>query len=279
MARRWSYGENWEDRKCLIKSTYIVWFWSQFSGLFGVWSRSHRCDNYEAKVIAPPTGSRSVWFFKMLWIHHLTFTQFASTTSSEYCKNMADVKLWREYWYLKYCCHGNVFKPQYSYFGDFEAIRAFLGGFNMVKNSWKFAHTLEPVAVRMPRGWDPGRGTEALRRPWNTSENLMCSSHILARIHMKLGTTYRSHRAEQLLHRMSWAPPNRKSAILLFSLGLFLGFFDYTDIFGGLNMVKTLENVHTHWNPRHLGRRWGWDQAWHRGSRRPLEHHQRKLDV
>ncbi len=38
------------DRKCLIKSTYIVWFWSQFSGLFGVWSRSHRCDNYEAKL-------------------------------------------------------------------------------------------------------------------------------------------------------------------------------------------------------------------------------------
>ncbi len=37
-------------RKCLIKSTYIVWFWSQFSGLFGVWSRSHRCDNYEAKL-------------------------------------------------------------------------------------------------------------------------------------------------------------------------------------------------------------------------------------
>ncbi len=37
-------------RKCLIKSTYIVWFWSQFSRLFGVWSRSHRCDNYEAKL-------------------------------------------------------------------------------------------------------------------------------------------------------------------------------------------------------------------------------------
>ncbi len=34
----------------LIKSTYIVWFWSDFSGLFGVWSRSHRCDNYEAKL-------------------------------------------------------------------------------------------------------------------------------------------------------------------------------------------------------------------------------------
>ncbi len=48
--------------------------------------------------------------------------------------------------------------------------------------------------------------------PGKPSENLMCSSHILARINMKLGT-HRSYRAEQLLHRMSWAPPNRKSAI------------------------------------------------------------------
>ncbi len=71
---------------------------------------------------------------------------------------------------------------------------------------------------------------------------------------------YRSHRAEQLLHRMSWAPPNRKSAILLFSLGLFFSFFLTIRTFlGGLTWSKTLENVHTHWNSRHLGRRWGWD--------------------
>ncbi len=28
---------------------------------------------------------------------------------------------------------------------------------------------------------------------------------------------------------------------------------------GGLTWSKTLENLHTHWNPRQLGRRWGWD--------------------
>ncbi len=35
----------------------------------------------------------------------------------------------------------------------------------------------------------------------------------------------------------------------------FFFFIDYPGIFGGLNMVKTLENLHTHWNPRQLGRR------------------------
>ncbi len=78
----------------------------------------------------------------------------------------------------------------------------------MVKNSWKFAHTLEPAAVRTPLRLGPGRGTEALQRPLETpSENLMNSSHILARIHMKLGTHIDLHQAEQLfaLHVMGSA--------------------------------------------------------------------------
>ncbi len=49
-------------------------------------------------------------------------------------------------------------------------------------------------------------------------------------------------------------PKPEKRRALIFSLGFFF-FFDYPGIFGGLNMVKTLENLHTHWNPRQLGRR------------------------
>ncbi len=60
------------------------------------------------------------------------------------------------------------------------------GGLNMVKNSWKLAHTLESAAIRTAgaRVWH--RGSTA--PPGTQSENLMYSSHILARIHMKLGT-------------------------------------------------------------------------------------------
>ncbi len=102
-------------------------------------------------------------------------------TSSEYCKNTADVKLWREYWYLKYCCHGNASNLNILFFWWFEAIRAFFGGLNMVKNSWKCAHTLEtPAAVWTPlrlgpRAWH--RGSTA--PPRTHQENLMCSSHYL----------------------------------------------------------------------------------------------------
>ncbi len=52
----------------------------------------------------------------------------------------------------------------------------------------------------------PGRGTEALRRPLEHIRKLMCSSHILARIHMKLGTHIDLIELEQLLRYMSWAP-------------------------------------------------------------------------
>ncbi len=50
----------------------------------------------------------------------------------------------------------------FLFFIDYPGI---FGGLNMVKNSWKFAHTLEPAAVRTPLRLGPGRGTEALQRP------------------------------------------------------------------------------------------------------------------
>ncbi len=50
----------------------------------------------------------------------------------------------------------------YLFFIDYPGI---FGGLNMVKNSRKFAHTLEPAAVRTPLRLGPGRGTEALQRP------------------------------------------------------------------------------------------------------------------
>ncbi len=73
----------------------------------------------------------------------------------------------------------------------FYRLSGHFGGLNMVKNSWKCAHILEPAAVRTSLRLGPGtrawhRGSTA--PPGKPSENLMCSSHILARIHMKLGT-------------------------------------------------------------------------------------------
>ncbi len=54
----------------------------------------------------------------------------------------------------------------------------------------------------------------------------------------------------------------RKARAPLFSLGFFFFHYYFLTIrafLGGLTWSKTLENVHTHWNPRQLGRRWGWD--------------------
>ncbi len=51
------------------------------------------------------------------------------------------------------------------------------GGLNMLKNSWKFAHTLESVGVRTPQRLGPGRGTGALRRPLEHSLKTWCIAH------------------------------------------------------------------------------------------------------
>ncbi len=57
----------------------------------------------------------------------------------------------------------------FFFFFDYPGI---FGGLNMVKNSLKFAHTLEPAAIRTPQRLGPGRGTEALRATWNTIRKL-----------------------------------------------------------------------------------------------------------
>ncbi len=111
---------------------------------------------------------------------------------------------------------------------------------------------------------------------WFDHTSVVCSVYEADRIGTHRYTynryTYKSHRAEQLFHRMSWAPPNSKSAIPIGFLRIlfFFFFFDYPGIFGGLNMVKNSWNVHTHWNPWQLGTplRLG-TRAWHRGSTAP----------
>ncbi len=121
----WRGDELWRElryRKCLIKSTYIVWFWSQFSGLFGVWSRSHRCDNYEGKVIAPPTAAGSVSFSKCFEFSILLLPNLLQTSQN----NVKKRPMWNCQGILisKYCCHGNVSNLNISS-GDFEALKMF----------------------------------------------------------------------------------------------------------------------------------------------------------
>ncbi len=50
-------------------------------------------------------------------------------------------------------------------------------GLNVLKNSWKFAHTLESAAIRTPQRLGPGRGTGALRRPLEHSLKTWCIAH------------------------------------------------------------------------------------------------------
>ncbi len=64
VARRWSYGRELRDRKCLIKSTYIVWFWSQFSGLFRCMKPIASMWQLWGKVIAPTNWQQEVCDFQ-----------------------------------------------------------------------------------------------------------------------------------------------------------------------------------------------------------------------
>ncbi len=77
----------------------------------------------------------------------------------------------------------------FFYFFFYSNIRALLGVLTCSKTLERFAHTLESV-------WRPD-ATEAGTRAWHRGstapprtqfENLMYSSHMLARIHIKLGT-------------------------------------------------------------------------------------------
>ncbi len=140
---------------CLILIT-IQWFvrcMKPIASDVTIMRQSYSATNWQQEVC----------HFQMLWIHHLTFTNLLQT-SSEYCKNTADVKLWREYWYLKYCVMATASNLNFLFLVILR-LSGHFWGLNMVKNSWKCAHTLEPAAVRTPLRLGPGRGTEALRRP------------------------------------------------------------------------------------------------------------------
>ncbi len=99
----------------------------------------------------------------------------------------------------------------FFFFIDYPGI---FGGLTWSKTLENLHTHWNPRQLGTPLRLGPGRGTEALQRPLeHHQKNLMNSSHILARIHIETRYTYRSHQAEQLLRCMSWAPPNRKSAI------------------------------------------------------------------
>ncbi len=91
-------------------------------------------------------------------------------------------------------CHG--LRPQqefgYSMFSlgfFFLTIRAFLGALTWSKTLENLHTHWNPRKLGRRRGWDPGVAQRLYGAPWNTiRKNLMNSSHILALIHMKLGT-------------------------------------------------------------------------------------------
>ncbi len=77
--------------------------------------------------------------------------------------------------------------------------------------------------------------------------------------------------------------PVRRRA-LLFSKGLLLFFFffffsTFRVLLGALTCSKTLENLHTRWNPRPSGRRRGWDLGVAQGLYGAPWNTVRKLDV
>ncbi len=150
-------------------------------------------------------------------------------------------------------------KPQYSFFGDFEAIRAFLGGLTWSKTLENLHKHWNPRQLGRRWGWDPGVAQRLYGAPWNTSENLMCSSHILARINIKLGTHIDLIEPNNFCTACHGLPQQEVSYSIVFLRILFFFLPTIRAFLGGLTWSKTLENVHTHWNPWQLGRRWGWD--------------------
>ncbi len=173
-------------------------------------------------------------------------------------------------------------KPQYSFFGDFEAIRAFLGGLTWSKTLENLDTHWNPRQLGRRWGWDPGVAQRLYGAPWNTLENLMCSSHILARIHMKLGTHMDLIEPNNFCTACHELRPTGSRLFCCFPLGFFflIFFINYLGIFGGLNMVKnswkcahTLEPAAVR-TPLRLGPRRGTEAL-----RRPLENHQKSWCV
>ncbi len=63
-------------------------------------------------------------------------------------------------------------KPQYSFFGDFEAIRAFLGGLTWSKTLDNLLTHWNPRQLGRRRGWDPGVAQRLYGAPWKTIRKL-----------------------------------------------------------------------------------------------------------
>ncbi len=123
------------------------------------------------KVIAPPTGNRKCVIFKMLWIHHLTFTQFASNfirimSKHGRCETVKGILI------SKILLSWQRVKPQYFFFCDFEAIRAFLGGLTWSKTLENVHTHWNPWQLGRRRGWDPCVAQRLYGAPWKTIRKL-----------------------------------------------------------------------------------------------------------
>ncbi len=93
-------------------------------------------------------------------------------------------------------------------------------------------------------------------------------------------TAWARHRCLQLY--LGPKPVRRRA--LLFSKGLLFFFFffffsTFRVLLGALTCSKTLENLHTRWNPRPSGRRRGWDPGVAQGLYGAPWNTVRKLDV
>ncbi len=104
----WLSGHFWFKKHihCLILIT-LQWFVRCMKPIASMWQ-------LWVKVIAPPTGSRKCVIFKMLWIQHLTFTQFASNfirimTKHGRCETVKGILI------SKILLPWQRVKPQYSF--------------------------------------------------------------------------------------------------------------------------------------------------------------------
>ncbi len=81
-----------------------------------------------------------------------------------------------------------IFYFLYIFFFISKPSQGFLGALTCSKTLENLHTHWNPRPSGRRRGWDPGVAQGSTAPPGAQSENLMYSSHILARIHMKLGT-------------------------------------------------------------------------------------------
>ncbi len=157
----------------------------------------------------------------------------------------------------------------FFFFFFLSTVQGFLGALTCSKTLENCTHVgirgHQDAAEAGTRAWH--RGSTA--PPRTQSENLMYSSHILARIHMKLGThidLIELNKFHTACHRLrptgSRLSCSSKDYYYFF---IFLFFSTVQGFLGALTCSKTLENSHTHWNPRPSGRRRGWDPGMAQG--------------